>query len=185
MKSQNWEGGIRVPFLIQWKGQIPAGHVSNQPSGVIDVYTTILKLIGLPLPSKLSLDGMDISSLLKSGSTTPHDALFSFYNDKLQTVRSGKWKLHINAPESSQLPFSADWIDPRLPDGVTILAPFEQPKATQFPGIKTGDPSAGGMLFDLEADPSEQQNVASKHPDIVKSLMLKAQRYQQQIKELN
>lgn len=185
MKSQNWEGGIRVPFLIRWKGQIPAGHVSNQPTGVIDVYPTILKLVGLPLPKEPSLDGMDISSVLKSQSPTPHDALFSFYNDKLQTVRSGKWKLHINAPESSQLPSTADWVDPRLPDGVTILAPFEQPKATQFPGIKTGDPSAAGMLFDLEADPAEQHNVASKHPDIVKSLLSKAQRYQQQVQKLN
>ncbi len=180
MKSQNWEGGIRVPFLIQWPGKILPGYVSNEPTGVIDVFPTLIRLAGLELPSKPVLDGMDIAPVLISKAHSPHDALFSFYNNTLQTVRSGKWKLHINAPESSTLPHTADWIDPRLPDGVTILAPFEQPKATEFPGVKTGVASAPGLLFDLERDPAEQHNVAAKYPDIVKSLTLKASQYTQQ-----
>lgn len=177
MKSQNWEGGIRVPFLIRWPQRIPAAHVTGEIAGVIDVFPTLLSLAGLPLPAKQTLDGIDISSVLTSNAPSPHDALFSFYNASLQTVRKGKWKLHINAPESSTLPNTADWIDPRSPDGVTILAPFEQPRATQFPGINTGDASLPGLLFDLEADPTEQHSVADKHPEVVKSLTLIANQY--------
>ena len=92
-------------------------------------------------------------------------------------MRSGKWKLHLRAPESAKLPDDASWIDPRLPDGVTILAPFEQPNATKFPGIKTGVPSAAGLLFNLEADPSEQRDVAAEHPDVVKRLTAIAASY--------
>ena len=64
----------------------------------------------------------------------------------------------------------ADWIDPRGPDGVTILAPFEQPKPTEHPGVTTGDKPTAMMLFDLEADRSEQHNVADAHPKVVKRL---------------
>lgn len=177
MKSQNWEGGIRVPFIARWKGKIPAGQVSAQPAGVIDVLPTLASVAQLPVPKDLVLDGRDIFTLFTSSAQTPHEALFSFYNDKLQTVRSGKWKLHLRAPESAKLPDDASWIDPRLPDGVTILAPFEQPKATEFPGIKTGVTSAAGLLFDLEADPSEQRDVAAGHPDVVKRLTAMAENY--------
>lgn len=177
IKSQNWEGGIRVPFLVRWTGHIKPSHVSTEPAGVIDVFPTLANAVGLAVPKDLVLDGRDIFPLFVSNSKTPHEALFSFYNDKLQTVRSGKWKLHLLSPESAQLPPDASWIDPRLPDGVTILAPFEQPNATQFPGIKTGVPAAAGLLFDLEADPGEQRDVAGEHPDIVKQLKEKAAAY--------
>ncbi|MFO0323276.1 MAG: sulfatase-like hydrolase/transferase [Bacteroidota bacterium] len=41
MKSQNWEGVIRVPFIIKWKGVIPKGIVNKEPVGVIDIFPTI------------------------------------------------------------------------------------------------------------------------------------------------
>lgn len=129
------------------------------------------------MPKELVLDGREVFPLLTSAVATPHEALFSFYNDKLQTVRSGKWKLHIRSPESATLPSDASWIDPRLPDGVTILAPFEQPRATEFPGVKSGVRAAAGLLFDLEADPSEQRDVAGEHPDVVKRLTAMASGY--------
>jgi uncharacterized sulfatase len=177
MKTQNWEGGIRVPLVVQWKGHIKPGHVSNQPAGVIDLYPTLLKAVGLPLPADRILDGKDIFPLWTSNAPSPHDALFSFYTDKLYTVRSGRWKLHLQSPESAELPSDSTWVDPRWPDGVTLLAPFEQAKASQFPGIKTGDRAAAGLLFDLEADPAEQKNVAADHPDIVEKLRKKAAGY--------
>jgi hypothetical protein len=60
MKSQNWEGGIRVPFIAKWKSKIPAGIVNQQPVGIIDVFPTVVKLFNLTLPSGLILDGKDI-----------------------------------------------------------------------------------------------------------------------------
>ncbi|HEY9047441.1 MAG TPA: sulfatase [Ohtaekwangia sp.] len=179
MKSQNWEGGIRVPFLARWKNHIKPGHVSNEPAGVIDIFPTVAVLAGLSIPKDRTLDGRDISALLTSNARTPHTALFSFYTDKLQTVRSGKWKLHINSPQSATLPSDSAWVDPRSPDGVTLLAPYEQARANQFPGINTGDAAAPGSLFDLESDPAEQKNVAREHPDIVEKLKKLAEAYTQ------
>jgi len=162
MKSQNWEGGIRVPLLARWKGHIAPGHVSAEAAGVIDVFPTLVKAAGLSIPKDHILDGRDIFGLLAASAKSPHDALFSFYNDQLQTVRSGKWKLHLRAPESSKLPDDASWIDPRLPDGVTILAPFEQPKVREFPGVRTVTPSGSRGSIQLASSGSLEDSGARR-----------------------
>lgn len=94
---------------------------------------------------------------------------------RIHIVRSGKWKLHVRAPGASRGPANIQgYIDTsfnfRSPDGTTIIAPFEQPHPTRYPGVLTGDPRKDMMLFDLEADPSEQRDVADSHPDVVKRL---------------
>ena len=57
-----------------------------------------------------------------------------------------------------------------MPDGVTLLAPYEQYQPTDYPGLRTGDPAKAMALFDLSTDPAEQHNVADAHPDQVKRL---------------
>ena len=47
-KAQVWEGGIRVPFLVQWKGQIPAGKVYDRPVIQLDILPTVLAAAGMP-----------------------------------------------------------------------------------------------------------------------------------------
>jgi hypothetical protein len=62
------------------------------------------------------------------------------------------------------------WLDPRAPDGVTILAPFEQYNMDAHPGLTTGDPPQRMQLFDLKNDPGEQHNVADARPDELRRL---------------
>ncbi len=61
-------------------------------------------------------------------------------------------------------------MDPRGPDGVTIIAPIEQARPNQHPGVLTGDTARDMMLFDMEADPAEQHDVAARHPDVIERL---------------
>ena len=62
------------------------------------------------------------------------------------------------------------WIDPRGPDGVTILAPYEQYQPSEHPGLVSGDAARPMQLFDLRSDPGEQHDVAAQHPEIAKRL---------------
>ena len=174
MKGQNWEGGLRVPFIVSLPGHIPAGHESHEPAIMMDVFATTLAVAKIAPPKDRVFDGKNILPLLTAkGSKSPHEALFSFKGEKISTVRSGKWKLHLLPPAAPKFKIwkaTDKYIDPRAPDGVRLLAPYEQAHASQFPGVLTGDAVTGLALFDLEGDRAEQKNVAARHPDIVARL---------------
>jgi len=170
MKGTSWEGGYRVPFIAQWPGTIPAGHVSSEPAVMMDLFATALKIAGLnPQPDR-TLDGVDLLPLLTSEAKSPHEVIFGHQGPRLSTVRDARWKLHVLAPNQRSTIAGQHWIDPRGPDGVTLLAPYEQYQPADFPGLTTGDSPQPMSLFDLSTDPGEQHNVASEHPDIVKRL---------------
>ncbi len=177
MKSTTWEGGLRVPLIARLPGVIPGGVVNDSPAASVDIFPTLCRLAGVPLPDDRVIDGNDFMPLLKSpnGKGT-HQAIYGMHGNNLATIRSGKWKLHVRGP--SRHPFGGipeskwdEWIDPRGPNGVTLLAPYEQPGLDQHPGLTDGDPSKAMMLFDLEADRGEQHDIASEHPEVVKKLM--------------
>jgi arylsulfatase A-like enzyme len=170
MKGRTWEGGLRVPFIARWPGKIPAGVVNKSPAGSIDVFPTLLHAAGVEPPKECKLDGLGIWSMLtNSKAESPHEALYGMTGTNLMIVRSGKWKLHVRQPGGVPKR-SADWVDPRGPDGVTILAPYEQARPTQYPGALGGAPPKPMMLFDIEADPMEQRDLSDQHPDVVKRL---------------
>jgi len=170
MKGRTWEGGLRVPMIARWPGKIPPGLVNDAPAGTIDVLPTILTAAGIAVPKDREIDGKDIWSLLTSPrASSPHEAIFAMAGANLMTVRSGKWKLHVRPP-GAPWKFGDDWVDPRGPDGVTIIAPCEQARPSAYPGVIGGDGPKAMMLFDLETDPAEQHDVSQKHPDVVRRL---------------
>ena len=170
MKGKTWEGGLRVPMIARWPGKIPGGIVNSSVAGTIDVFPTILSAAGLGVPSDRVIDGKDIWPLLASAhAKSPHDALIGMQGTNVMTVRSGKWRLHVRSPGG--VPNRGeDWVDPRGPDGVTILAPYEQARPSAYPGVIGGDGPKNMMLFDIEADPAEQRDVSKKHPEVVERL---------------
>jgi len=173
MKSTSWDGGIRVPCIVRWPKHIPAGKVIKEPLGSIDIFPTVLTAAGVQVPTDRIIDGKNIMPVIATGAKTPHEALFAMRGDKLMTVRSGKWKLHVRRPGLTRYRKNADdWIDPRAPDGVTILAPYEQYRPNQFPGSLEGVAPADMLLFDLDADPGEKVDVSAKNLNVVKRLQI-------------
>jgi uncharacterized sulfatase len=173
MKARTWEGGFREPMIAWWPGRIPAGQVIDEPAITLDLFPTSLIASGIKVPTDRVIDGKNIMPVLCKGAKSPHDALFSEKGDRLYSVRCGKWKLHVIRPgpinEKVYKPGDA-WLDPRRPDGVRIIAPYEQAHPSEFPGVRTGDPVKDVGLFDLANDPTEQHNVADEHPEVVKRL---------------
>jgi arylsulfatase A-like enzyme len=162
-----------VPLIARWPGKIPAGHESDEPAMTLDLFTTSIQLSGGNVPTDRVIDGKDIWPVLTSDAKSPHESLLSFKGDELRTIRSGKWKLHVAPPGATkEKVWSPDeeWLDPRRPDGVRLIAPYEQAHPSAFPGLMTGDVYDGGALFDLDKDKAEQHNVMKQHPEVVKRL---------------
>lgn len=176
MKGRTWDGGMKVPFIARMPGTIPAGTVNRNPAATVDMLPTLCSLVGIDPPDDRKIDGLDIFPMLNdSTAPSPHQAIFGMRGEELAWIRSGKWKLHVLDPGRSTMreltPLEAyHWVDPRGPDGVTIIAPVEQGKAYQIPGRVTGAAPKPMMLFDIEQDPGEQHDVADQHPDVVKRL---------------
>lgn len=99
-KNSTWEGGMRVPFIIRWPGQIPEGSVSNELTTTMDLFPTIARIVGAELPDDRIIDGHDIWPILsdETNAQSPYEAFYYYRDDRLQAVRSGKWKLHVYRP---------------------------------------------------------------------------------------
>jgi len=64
-KGRPHEGGVRVPMIVRWPGNIPAGSTNDTAVIGTDLYPTFLSLAGVAKPDSLILDGADISPLLR------------------------------------------------------------------------------------------------------------------------
>ncbi len=104
-KSNPWEGGIRVPYAVQWSGVIPAGMVYDEPVSSLDIFGTIADLAGAPENPGRPLDGVNIVPYLtgkKKGS--PHEQLFMRkFSYGSYTIRKGDYKLVIHNKQAPEL----------------------------------------------------------------------------------
>ena len=96
-KGTAWEGGVREPCVMRWTGKIPAGTTCTELAATIDILPTFAALAGADVPSDHIIDGKDIRPLLfgEPGAKCPHEAYYYYWNQELQAVRSGPWKLHF------------------------------------------------------------------------------------------
>lgn len=126
-KGQMFEGGIRVPFVMQWKGKLPAGQSYREPVMGFDCHATALAAAGVTATSGKPLDGVNLLPYLTGKETgAPHDKLF-WRAGPQHAVRAGDWKL---------------------------VASRNQPP----------------MLFNLQDDIAEQNDLAASKPDKLKEL---------------
>jgi len=100
-KGSLYDGGIRVPWIVQWPGVTKPGSICNKPVISSDFYPTLLKMTGLPLRPKQHLDGVSLAPLLKGDADFDRGPLVWFYPHYLprhhaepgSAIRIGDWKL--------------------------------------------------------------------------------------------
>lgn len=139
-KAQTSEGGIRVPFAIQWKGKIPAGKVDTRPVIQLDLLPTSLAAASVEIDPAWKLDGVNLLPYLRGEKTeAPHDALFWRFGQQI-AIRKGDWKLVKSAA-----------------DGVVRNG-----------GGKASTDDA--KLYNLANDIGEKNNLAAQHPEKVTEL---------------
>jgi len=160
-KGTTWEGGVREPCIMCWPGRIPAASVCTEPAMTIDLLPTIAHLTGAKLPEH-TIDGLDIWPLIagERGARCPHEAYYFYWGERLEAVRSGRWKLHF---------------------------PHQYRTLGGKPGGSGGKPAQYQQaktdlaLFDLEKDRGETTNVAAENPDVVKRLEALAEKAREEL----
>ncbi len=95
-KGELWEGGIRVPFIASWKGNISAA-ISDSPVTSMDLTATAIELASNQVsPSKMAqkpLDGRSLVNLMKYGEQLPGNDPIFWRVGKKNAIRQGDWKL--------------------------------------------------------------------------------------------
>jgi arylsulfatase A-like enzyme len=140
-KGTVYDGGIRVPFFIRWKGQIPAGRKEDTPAAHIDVMPTVLAFCGVPAPKGVQVDGRSILPPLRGPAEWPDRHLF------FQWHRG-------DVPEPGR--------------AFAVRGP--RYKLVQAAGVQVGKYTPKVELFDLVNDPFEEKDLAAAEPDRVKEL---------------
>jgi len=142
-KNDIFEGGMRVPFLAAWPGQVPAGRVISDIAMSIDLLPTVLDLVRLKAPGDRVLDGVSLLPLLQERGRKPHDDVYYYKNDRLLAMRSGRFKYH-----------RAQYLFPG-----TLL---------ELPAMVLS--RQGPWLFDLEVDPYESYDITQRQPGVAHRL---------------
>src|SRR4030095_14831000 len=151
-KATTWEGGIRVPWIAQWKGHLPAGKVDDRPVVQMYILPTALAAAGVEVQSDWKLDGVNLLPFLTgANSERPHETLYWRFGQQL-AIRKGDWKL-VKAPGA----------------GLEAAEP------------RAGANIEGAQLFDLSKDIGEKNNLATSQPEKVKELAATWQEWNRQL----
>lgn len=144
-KADIYEGGHRVPFLVQWPGKVKAGSRSHQLVGLNDLMATCGELLQVKLAGDEGVDSISfLGELLENSNSQGRESLVHHSIQGKFALRKGKWKLALCAG-------SGGW---------------SQPNDAQ--ALKQDSPPI--QLFDMQNDAAETANLVEKHPEIVKSL---------------
>jgi arylsulfatase A-like enzyme len=132
-KHQTWEGGLRVPSLIEWPGHIEAGQTSDYQAGTVDYFPTVLEILNIKSNKKVALDGISLVPALNGVS------------------------------KKRPVPIAAGY--QRLYNGTELYAFIDGHYKICIP-----DKGNEMMLFDLQADPTESNNLAKEKPELLKQM---------------
>ncbi len=113
-KGSTWEGGMREPTLAWWPGKVGAGSVANDLASTMDLFATIHKLAGIPLPQDRTLDSCDLSPVLLGSGRGQRERLFYYRTVQLFAVRQGPWKAHFRTQPGYGTPTVAEHDPPLL-----------------------------------------------------------------------
>ena len=92
-KGSTDEGGVRSPMLIRWPAKIKGDHVVTQLGAAIDLLPTLADLVGIPVASQKSLDGISLKTALLTGkNSAPDRPIISQWKGKV-SVRTSQFRL--------------------------------------------------------------------------------------------
>ena len=188
-KSTMYEGGVRVPGLIEWPAKIEKPMVSNVNSVTSDILPTLCAITKTKLPSR-PLDGVDLSGVIDGEMTSREKPI-------------GFWSYDASGESKNDA-----YIDSELQKGTTPLVKmmgdiytrnfrnFHHPKVTdddfagsrvllgdQYKLIVTGKRGSKPklQLYDVRADPGEKKNLIDVKQDVAEHMNVQLRAWQQSV----
>ncbi len=164
-KASLYEGGIRVPFIVRWPGQIPAGKVDDETiiSGV-DLLPTFCSLAGAELNKNLKIDGQDMTKAFMGEMVERENPLMWEYrfspwgrhiqNSPALAIRAGDWKLMMN-PDGGRIelynlkenPCEVDNLANEYPDVAKRMSTLLLKWHNSLPDVESMPESAGSFDY--------------------------------------
>ncbi|MDF9799324.1 arylsulfatase A [Catalinimonas alkaloidigena] len=144
-KADIYEGGHRVPFIVNWTGGIKNPLVSDEVICTTDLMATCADILDTDLPDDAAEDSYSFLPVLQQKSYTKplREATVHHSIEGRFAIRKDEWKLIL-------WPGSGGWSAPKSGEALEGLEPMQ--------------------LYNLAEDPAEQENLYHKHPEVVKSL---------------
>ena len=192
-KAQMYEGGIRVPGVIEWPAKISESRTTDFAAVTSDMLPTACELAGVPIPKGRPLDGVSLVPML-NGRVEERPAPVFF------------WNFHAKGKPMTQ---DKPWIDPELQKGTTPLVKlmgniatrnfknFHHPKIrpTDYLGTRVmqgeryklivdggaGDVPAKVQLYDLDSDLAEENDLAESEADVVEAMRTDLHEWQRSV----
>ncbi|MEL7119523.1 MAG: sulfatase-like hydrolase/transferase [Bacteroidota bacterium] len=146
VKCSLYEGGILMPMLVKWPSKIAAGTTNSSLIASIDLFPTICKITGATIPKTNDLDGENFAKALiqQAQYKRKKELFFEFGRNE-----------HFNFPKTKN-----------------DISPQLMVRKDHWKLFASSDGSVV-ELYDLKADPNEQNNVAKENPKLVKKLKAK------------
>ena len=158
-KRTLYEGGIRVPGIIKWKGKI-AHRISNEPNSTVDVMPTICELIGVDIPRERPIDGTSLVPFLLKGE---------------KIVRNKPLYWQYDYPECYKMVgvgynrrFDGQTNDPTMYRPIVSLRQGNH----VIRGLNAGkfvEPTSF-VLYDVVNDPMEKHELSTTNPQLLKDM---------------
>ena len=147
MKSDSWEGGHRMPFVVRWPGQVPASTETDQLVCFTDLMATMAELVGASMPDGVGSDSHSLLPVLQDpGAATTRS--FTILKANASVARMGHWKLITHLGSGG----------------------FSRPRR-----VAPGADGIRGQLYDLSTDLAETTNLWLERPEIVEQMTARLQ----------
>lgn len=151
-KTDAWDGGFRVPFIVRWPGKIASGTTAAPFVCLTDVLATLAEITGVPLPRWAGEDSFSMRAAWLGGEQPTRDHVVLQSYTGVLALREGRWKLILGTEGSG---------------GHQGTTPEWAPNQGGWDRIRN---IAVGQLYDLEADPYERTDLFKQQPAVVARL---------------
>ena len=168
-KADIYEGGLRVPAIIEWPAKIPQPQSTNLPANTVDIFPTLLEVAGIPLENKTVLDGISLVPAIEGEmENRPQPLGFWQYSSPGRRTPSAQWMTDLleaqaqgkTVSDSARLVLDAAAISRQFPEDTFPghAAWLDWPWKLHRIQNKAGEITL--ELYQLENDSLEQNNLA-------------------------